>query len=43
MHDLQNSVSGDLQDILSQEYLGPESQALGGEGETTQRLNDTTQ
>lgn len=43
MHDLQDSVSGDLQDILSQEYLGPGRQKLGGEGETTQRLNDATQ
>lgn len=43
MHDLQDSVSGDLQDILSREYLGPESQEFGGEGETTQRLDDTTQ
>ena len=43
MHDLQDSVSGDLQDIWSQEYLGPGSQKLGREGETTQRLNDTTQ
>lgn len=37
MHDLQGSVSGDLQDILSQEYLGPESQEFVGEGETTQK------
>lgn len=32
MHDLQDSVSGDFQDILSQEYLGPGSQEFGGEG-----------